>query len=73
VRPEQRHCGVARRLMCAVARRAAELGARELSITTGVENDAARGFFAAVGAKENQAATFVMTADGIQWLAAEGP
>lgn len=72
VTADRRRAGVARQLMSAVARRASELGARELSISTGADNEAARRFFAAVGAKENQSVTFVMTADGIQWLAAEG-
>jgi GNAT superfamily N-acetyltransferase len=71
VREDRRRAGVARELMSAVARRASEIGARELSISTGAGNEAARRFFAAVGAKENQTVSFVMTADGIQWLAAE--
>lgn len=71
VKPEHRHSGVARALMSGVARRAQELGARELQITTGVDNDVARRFFSAIGAHENQAVTFMMTSDGIQWLAAE--
>ncbi|MGE0827749.1 MAG: N-acetyltransferase family protein [Hyphomonadaceae bacterium] len=72
VRPEHRRSGLARQMMSGVARRAQELGARELEITTGVENAVARRFFSAIGAKENQAATFMMHADGIDWLAAEG-
>ncbi|NWG54226.1 MAG: GNAT family N-acetyltransferase [Hydrogenophilaceae bacterium] len=72
IRPEHRRTGAARVLMSGVARRAQELGARELQITTGVENEVARKFFAAIGAHENQAVTFMMTADGIDWLAAEG-
>lgn len=71
VRPEYRRDGVARLLMSAIARRAVDLGARELMITTGVENAIAQRFFAAVGAQPQQAAVFVMSADGIQWLASE--
>lgn len=72
VAPDQRRGGVARLLMSAVARRARDLGARELTITTGVGNAVAQRFFAAVGAKPQQAAVFMMSADGIEWLAAEG-
>jgi len=70
--PEYRRGGLARLLMSAVARRARELGARELAITTGVENEVAQRFFNAVGAKKREAAVFMMSADGIEWLAAEG-
>lgn len=70
--PDQRRTGLARKLMSAVARRARDLGARELAITTGVENEVAQKFFAAVGARPRQAAVFMMSADGIEWLAAEG-
>jgi len=70
--PAQRRSGLARKLMSAVARRARDLGARELAITTGVDNEVAQRFFAAVGAHPRQAATFMMSADGIEWLAAEG-
>jgi GNAT superfamily N-acetyltransferase len=71
VRPQHRRAGLARVIMATIAKRAAELGARELTITTGVENAAARKFFAAIGAAEMQALVFRMTADGIEWLAAE--
>jgi GNAT superfamily N-acetyltransferase len=71
VRPESRRGGVAREMIAAVAKRAVELGARELTITTGVENATARRFFAAIGAREMQALVFRMNADGIEWLAAE--
>lgn len=71
VAPAQRRSGLARRMMSAVARRARDLGARELMITTGVENAVAQKFFAAVGARPQQAAVFLMSADGIEWLAAE--
>lgn len=70
--PEQRRSGLARKLMSAVAQRARDLGARELTITTGVENEVAQRFFAAIGARPQQAAVFMMSADGIEWLAAEG-
>jgi GNAT superfamily N-acetyltransferase len=72
VAPEHRRGGLARKMMSAVAHRAHELGARELAITTGVENDVAQRFFAAIGAKRREAAVFMMSADGIEWLAAEG-
>jgi GNAT superfamily N-acetyltransferase len=69
--PEHRRSGLARKLMSTVARRARDLGARELAITTGVENSVAQRFFAAIGARPQQAAVFMMSADGIEWLAAE--
>ncbi|HVZ98735.1 MAG TPA: GNAT family N-acetyltransferase [Caulobacterales bacterium] len=72
VRPDQRRAGVARLLMSAIARRAVDLGARELTITTGVDNAVAQRFFAAIGASLREAAVFVMPADGLQWLATEG-
>lgn len=72
VAPEQRRSGLARKLMSAVAQRARDLGARELAITTGVKNDVAQRFFSAIGAKPQSAAVFMMSADGIEWLAAEG-
>lgn len=72
VAPEARRLGLARKLMSAVARRARALGARELAITTGVENETAQRFFAAIGAQRRDAAVFMMSADGIEWLAAEG-
>lgn len=72
VAPEFRRSGLARKMMSAVARRARDLGAREMAITTGVENEVAQRFFAAVGAHPRQAAVFMMSADGIEWLAAEG-
>jgi GNAT superfamily N-acetyltransferase len=72
VAPDHRRGGLARKLMSAVARRARDLGARELAITTGVENAVAQRFFAAIGARPQQAAVFLMSADGIEWLAAEG-
>jgi GNAT superfamily N-acetyltransferase len=71
VRPQHRRAGVARILMSGVARRAMDLGARELVITTGVDNAVAQRFFAAVGARSQQAEVFMMSADGIQWLATE--
>lgn len=70
--PSHRRGGLARKLMSTVARRARDLGARELAITTGVDNEVAQRFFAAVGAHPRQAAVFMMSADGIEWLAAEG-
>lgn len=71
VAPDGRRGGLARKMMSAVARRARDLGARELAITTGVDNSVAQKFFAAVGAQRRDAAMFMMSADGIEWLAAE--
>ncbi|MDZ4693004.1 GNAT family N-acetyltransferase [Terricaulis sp.] len=72
VAPQHRRGGLARKLMVAVAQRSRDLGARELAITTGVDNDVAQRFFAAVGAHKREAVVFMMSADGIEWLAAEG-
>jgi GNAT superfamily N-acetyltransferase len=72
VAPAHRRSGLARKIMSAVAQRARDLGARELAITTGVENAVAQRFFSAIGARPQSAAVFVMSADGIEWLAAEG-
>ena len=72
VAPEYRRSGLARKLMSAIARRARDLGARELAITTGVDNEVAQRFFAAIGAHRRLAAVFLLSADGIEWLAAEG-
>lgn len=71
VAPQHRRSGLARKLMSVVATRARDLGARELAITTGVDNEVAQRFFAAIGAHPRQAAVFMMSADGIEWLAAE--
>lgn len=71
VAPARRRSGLARVLMSHVARRARELGARELNITTGVDNEVAQRFFAAVGARRRDAHVFMMSADGLEWLAAE--
>lgn len=72
VAPEHRRTGLARKMMSVIARRARDLGARELMITTGVDDGVAQRFFAAVGAQRRDAAVFLMSADGIDWLAAEG-
>lgn len=72
VSPAHRRGGLARKLMSAIAQRSRDLGARELAITTGVDDAVAQKFFAAIGARPRQAAMFMMTADGIEWLAAEG-
>jgi ribosomal protein S18 acetylase RimI-like enzyme len=69
--PAARRSGLARKLMSCVARRARDLGARELVIATGVDNEVAQRFFAAVGAQRRDTAVFMMSADGIEWLAAE--
>lgn len=69
--PDYRRSGLARRMMSSIARRAMDFGARDLTITTGVDNAVAQRFFAAIGADRQQAHVFQMTADGIQWLATE--
>jgi GNAT superfamily N-acetyltransferase len=69
---EHRRAGLARMLISQVAARAMELGARELTITTGIGNDIARRFFESVGASEDRLARYVMEADEIEWLAEEG-
>ena len=71
VTPEHRRGGVARLLISAIAKRALELGSREITITTGVEDATARKFFSAIGAHERQAVVFMMSADSIEWLASE--
>ncbi len=48
-----------------------ELGSREITITTGVEDETARRFFSAIGAHESRALVFMMTNDSIEWLASE--
>lgn len=69
--PERRRDGLARMLIAEVANRAMDLGVRELTITTGVGNAVARRFFAAVGAREDRLARYLIEPDGIEWLAAE--
>lgn len=71
VAPERRRDGVARELISAIAVRAKEGGVRELTITTGVDNAVARRFFEAIGAREDRLARYLLSADGIEWLAAE--
>jgi GNAT superfamily N-acetyltransferase len=69
---DHRRGGLARRMISAVARRARDSGARELIITTGVEDETAQRFFSAIGARRRDAAVFMLSADGIEWLAVEG-
>jgi aminoglycoside 6'-N-acetyltransferase I len=71
IAPAHRRDGLARLLIAQVAVRAKETGVRELTITTGVENAVARRFFEAIGAKEDRLARYFLSADGIEWLAAE--
>ncbi len=71
VAPDHRRDGVARLLIAAAAQRARGMGACELTITTGVDDAVAQRFFAAIGAREKRASVFMMSADGIEWLAAE--
>ncbi|MBL8560258.1 MAG: GNAT family N-acetyltransferase [Hyphomonadaceae bacterium] len=71
VQPERRRDGLARMLIAEVANRAMDLGVRELTITTGVDNAVARRFFAAIGAREDRLARYLIEPDGIEWLAAE--
>jgi GNAT superfamily N-acetyltransferase len=72
VAPEARRGGVARLLISALARRAREIGCRRMSITTGLENAVAHRFYAAIGAHEEGTKHFLLAADAIEWLAAEG-
>jgi ribosomal protein S18 acetylase RimI-like enzyme len=69
---EHRRSGLARQLIAQVAARAMELGAKELTITTGVSNDIARRFFESIGAREDRLSRYLMEADEIEWLAEEG-
>jgi GNAT superfamily N-acetyltransferase len=71
VAPEARRGGMARQIISAVARRAREQGCRRIHITTGLDNSVAHRFYAAIGAKEERTAAFMLTADAIEWLAAE--
>lgn len=71
VTQEHRRDGLARMLIAEVANRAMDLGVRELTITTGVGNAVARRFFAAIGAREDRLARYLIEPDGIEWLAAE--
>lgn len=71
VLPEHRRDGLARMLIAEVANRAMDMGVRELTITTGVDNAVARRFFAAIGAREDRLARYLIEPDGIEWLAAE--
>lgn len=71
VTPEGRRDGVARSMIAEISARAMDIGARELVITTGVENSVARRFFAAVGALEQTHKTFLLGRDQIEWLAQE--
>lgn len=71
VAPDNRRDGLARMLIAQVARRAMDIGAKELTITTGIDNAVARKFFAAIGAREDRRARYLIEPDGIEWLAAE--
>ncbi|MET0182611.1 MAG: GNAT family N-acetyltransferase [Caulobacterales bacterium] len=71
VAPEFRRGGTARLLISAIAKRAMELGSREIRITTGVDDAIARKFFSAIGAQESQGVLFLMSGDSIEWLATE--
>lgn len=71
VLPENRRDGLARMLIAEVAKRAMDIGAKELTITTGIDNAVARMFFAAIGAREDRRARYLIEPDGIEWLAAE--
>jgi GNAT superfamily N-acetyltransferase len=71
VAPEARRGGLARLLISAVAQRARETGCRRVQITTGLENQVAHRFYAAIGAKEEKNSAFFLAADAIEWLASE--
>ena len=59
-------------MISAVAQRAREQGCRRIHITTGLDNSVAHRFYAAIGAKEERTAAYMLAADAIEWLAAEG-
>lgn len=67
----QRGAGLARRLLSAAAGRALEIGAREVTITAGIGNAAARGFLLSIGAQEQQTAAYLLGFDHLEWLAKE--
>lgn len=71
VRPEARGDGMARCIIAEIAARAMELGVRELTITTGIDNDTAQRFFASIGADRREATTYTLGRDQIEWLAEE--
>lgn len=71
VAPFARRGGLAREMLAEIAKRAMDIGARELVITTGVQNALARRFFASVGAQEQAHKTFLLGRDQIEWLAQE--
>jgi GNAT superfamily N-acetyltransferase len=71
VAPEHRRGGVARVFIAAIAKRAREIGCRRIRITTGLDNAVAHSFYSAIGAQEERSKAFVLTADAIEWLAAE--
>jgi GNAT superfamily N-acetyltransferase len=66
-----RRDGLARQMLAEISKRAMDIGARELVITTGVENSVARRFFSSVGAQEQTHKTFLLGRDHIEWLAEE--
>lgn len=66
-----RGSGVARNLLAAAAARALEIGARQVTITAGINNAAARLFLASMGAQEQQTAAYSLGFDHLEWLAQE--
>lgn len=66
-----RGSGVARGLLSAVAARALEIGAREVTITAGLGNAAAQRFLISMGAAEQQTAAYQLGFDHLEWLAKE--
>lgn len=66
-----RGSGVARKLLSAAAARALEIGARQVTITAGLDNAAARLFLASMGAQEQQTASYLLGFDHLEWLAQE--
>jgi N-acetylglutamate synthase-like GNAT family acetyltransferase len=71
VAPEGRGEGVARCLIAQISERAMELGAREISITTGIDNGVAHKFFASIGAFEANRTVYTLQRDQIEWLSEE--
>ncbi len=66
-----RGSGVARGLLSAAAARALEIGARQVTITAGMSNAAARRFLSGMGAQEQQTAAYLLGFDHLEWLAQE--
>lgn len=71
VEPPHRRSGLARALLGKVCARAIEIGARQLAITAGLRNAQGINFLCALGAQEQQTATYMLSFDHLEWLAQE--